>query len=84
MADTSEVLGRIGMDSSGIAKVREPIFVSLSSFKKSKYLDIRKYYEKDGQWLPSQKGITLHGEQFAELLKILENNKEKIDRWLAS
>lgn len=82
MAETSEVLGRIGMDSSGKATIREPIFVTLASFKKSKYLDIRKYYEKDGQWLPSQKGITLHGTQFTELMNILETQKEKIEQWL--
>ncbi len=82
MAETSEILGKIGMDESGKATIREPIFVSLSSFKKAKYLDIRKYYEKDGQWLPSQKGITLHGTQFNELLAILEAQKEKIQQWL--
>jgi len=82
MAETSEVLGRIGMDASGKALIREPIFVSLSSYKKSKYLDIRKYYEKGGQWLPSQKGITLHGTQFSELLNIFEYQREKIEQWL--
>ncbi|GAB4373031.1 MAG: hypothetical protein Kow009_09040 [Spirochaetales bacterium] len=83
MSETSNILGKIGMDSSGKATIREPIFISLSSFKKSKYLDIRKYYEKEGQWLPSQKGITLHGEQFKELLTILESHKEEIEEWLS-
>jgi hypothetical protein len=83
MAEPSEILGRIGMDSSGKATIREPIFITLSSFKKSKYLDIRRYYEKDGQWFPSQKGITLHGTQFSELLTILEAQREKIEQWLA-
>ncbi|MFQ3619962.1 MAG: transcriptional coactivator p15/PC4 family protein [Spirochaetales bacterium] len=82
MAETSEILGKIGFDSEGKAQVREPIFISLSSFKKSKYLDIRKYYEKDGQWLPTQKGVTLHGEQFNEMLNLLNSHKQQIEEWL--
>ncbi|MBP7495914.1 MAG: transcriptional coactivator p15/PC4 family protein [Spirochaetales bacterium] len=82
MENESKILGKIGVDASGEATVREPIFVSLSSFKKTKYLDIRKYYEKDGQWLPGQKGITLHGDQFSELLNLLQSHKEQIESWL--
>ncbi len=81
MADESKTLGMIGIDENGRASVREPIFISLSSFRNSRYLDLRKYYEKDGEWKPSAKGITLRGDQLVELLAILESRREEILRW---
>jgi hypothetical protein len=82
MADENKTLGIIGMDADGKASVREPLFVNLSSYKNSRYLDLRKFYEKDGRWLPSSKGITLHAEQFTELLKILGANQAEILDWV--
>jgi hypothetical protein len=82
MADESKTLGTIGMDADGKASVREPVFVNLSSYKNSRYLDLRKFYEKDGKWLPSSKGITLHADQFTELLKILGDNQAEILEWI--
>lgn len=81
MADESKLLGTIGLDETGHASVREPIFVNLSRFKNSRYLDIRKFYEKDGEWKPSAKGITIHGDQLDELLHILTENREEIEAW---
>jgi hypothetical protein len=71
----------IGVDEAGHASVREPIFINLSRFKNSRYLDIRKFYEKDGEWRPTTKGITIHGDQLEELLRILTENRDEIDRW---
>jgi hypothetical protein len=83
MADESKLLGSIGVDETGHASVREPIFINLSRFKNSKYLDIRKFYEKEGEWKPTTKGITLHGDQLEDLLRILSENKEEILAWTA-
>lgn len=39
---------------------RERIEISVSEFKKRKFLDIRNYYRtEDGEWKPSPKGITI-------------------------
>lgn len=81
MADESKCIGMIGVDEAGHASVREPIFINLSRFKNSRYLDIRKFYEKDGEWRPTTKGITIHGDQLEELLRILTENRDEIDRW---
>ena len=80
MADESKELGRIGFDGE-TPLVREPIIVKLSSFKNSKYLDIRKYYDKDGEWCPTSKGVTLHREQIRELLQIITDNTNEIEQW---
>jgi hypothetical protein len=82
MADESKTLGMIGIDEEGKASVREPVFVNLSAYKKSRYLDLRKFYQKDGAWQPSAKGITLHADQFLELLKILSERREEILAWM--
>ena len=81
MADESKTLGIIGIDEHGEASVREPVFVNLSAYKNSRYLDLRKFYQKDGAWLPSTKGVTLQAEQFDKLLKILTEHREEILAW---
>lgn len=81
MSDDKKILGTIGIDNSGEAEINEPIFISLSAFKNSKYLDIRKFFESNGEWKPTKKGVTLHKDQIEELLKILEQNKEEIESW---
>lgn len=39
--------------------VRNPIFVSRSMYRGSLRLDVRHYYEDNGRWLPTRKGISL-------------------------
>lgn len=43
----------------------------MSCFKGKHYINIREYYEKEGQMLPGQKGISLPEEQWARLLGAL-------------
>lgn len=81
MADESKLIGTIGLDEAGNAAVREPIFISLARFKNSRYLDLRKFYEKEGEWKPTTKGITLHGDQLVDLLRILSEHKDEILLW---
>lgn len=83
MSDESKELGFIGIDKEGFPTVREPIKITLSSFKNAKYLDIRKFFEKNGEWFPTSKGITVSGAAFNELLEILINNKDEIEKWVS-
>jgi hypothetical protein len=84
MADESTEIGRIGFDEAGKAAVKEPIIISLSRFKKFRYLDVRKFYEKDGGWAPTTKGITLREDQIDELIKILTEKRGEISAFLSS
>ncbi|PNS20680.1 hypothetical protein CAC42_2925 [Sphaceloma murrayae] len=45
--------------------------VSVTSFKGKQMINIREYYEKDGQHLPGKKGISLPIEQYTALLHAL-------------
>ncbi len=80
--NNSKELGMVGLDSEGNPLVREPIKVSLSEFKNSKYLDIRKVYNRDGVWLPTSKGITLTYDTFETILEILNRDKDEIKEWI--
>ncbi|HPO48763.1 MAG TPA: transcriptional coactivator p15/PC4 family protein [Spirochaetota bacterium] len=83
MAEETKELGSIGIDDSGFPTMREPIKISLSSYNKSKFLDIRKFYFKDNELCPTQKGITISNEKsFLELLELLEERKEEIKEWI--
>ena len=83
MAEETKELGTIGIDESGFPTIREPIKISLSTYNKSKFVDIRKFYQKDGQLCPTQKGVTISGQEtFLMLLEMLESHKEEIKEWL--
>jgi hypothetical protein len=82
MADESKEIAFIGIDEKGFPFIREPVKISLSSYKNAKYLDIRKYYEKNGEWLPTTKGITINGEIFDKLVEVLSTHGEEIKNWL--
>ncbi|KAF2151186.1 ssDNA-binding transcriptional regulator [Myriangium duriaei CBS 260.36] len=45
--------------------------VQISDFKGKKMVGIREYYEKDGQFLPGKKGISLPLDQFTALIGVL-------------
>lgn len=79
MEDENKVIAKIGMDENTSSK--EPIFVSLSSFKNFKYLDIRKYYHDGGEWKPTKKGITMNLAQINEFTKAIADHKTEIESW---
>ncbi|EXJ60175.1 hypothetical protein A1O7_04327 [Cladophialophora yegresii CBS 114405] len=67
-----------------IAKARR---VTLSEYKGQTMVGIREYYEKDGQWLPGKKGISLTLDQYSALIQItpqiedlLKSQGEKVPR----
>ena len=82
MADETKEIAFLGIDEKGFPFVREPVKLTLSSYKNAKYLDIRKYYEKNGEWLPTTKGITINADVFDKFLEILASHKDEIKAWL--
>ncbi|KAE9378061.1 PC4-domain-containing protein [Stipitochalara longipes BDJ] len=50
---------------------RTPRRVEVSDFKGSKLVNIREYYEKDDEWLPGKKGISLSIDQYKALLQAI-------------
>lgn len=45
-------------------------FVKLREFKGKMYVDIREYYEKNGDLLPGKKGISLTPEQWRMIMSL--------------
>ncbi|EAW06263.1 transcriptional coactivator p15/PC4 family protein [Aspergillus clavatus NRRL 1] len=61
------------LDASGdkfweLSKMRR---VTVSSFRGKTFINIREYYERDGQELPGKKGISLPIDQFSSLVTLL-------------
>jgi hypothetical protein len=52
-----------------IATKREDqaILASVQFYKGRRVLHLRQFYEKDGEWKPTQRGITLPAEEIGEL-----------------
>ena len=57
---------------------RQPLLVKLIELGDRPLLDVRKYYIKDGEDLPTKKGISLNVSQLAGLLKVIAGNTEAI------
>ncbi|KAG4438702.1 hypothetical protein IFR05_005829 [Cadophora sp. M221] len=54
-----------------ISQGRNPRRVTVQEFKGHKLINIREYYEKDGEYKPSSKGISLTVDQYKALLEVL-------------
>ena len=46
---------------------------TINTFKNQTYVNLREYYEKDGETLATKKGITLNQSQWEEFKKIIED-----------
>lgn len=52
------------------------ILIQETEFKEKHYIDIRQFYlDKDGEFKPTQKGISLTYKEFSKFLKILKEMK---------
>ncbi len=78
MDEVNKKIGTIGLNDAGESVYKEPIFISISEYKKTKFLDIRKYYEENKEWKPTKKGITLNLEQFTHLIGFLKEKESEI------
>ncbi|KAK4934104.1 hypothetical protein LTR10_024470 [Elasticomyces elasticus] len=45
--------------------------VTISDFKGKAMVNIREYYQKDDEWLPGKKGISLTTEQYSALIGVM-------------
>lgn len=60
-----------------ISKARR---VVISDFKGKKMISVREYYEKDGQWLPGKKGISMTLEQYSAFVEVLPGIENELRR----
>ncbi|EFQ29029.1 transcriptional Coactivator p15 [Colletotrichum graminicola M1.001] len=71
--------------SSGVDKEGNPYWdlsnkrrVGVSQFKNNTFINIREFYEKDGDMLPGKKGISLNIAQYEALVKAIPAISEKL------
>ena len=60
--------------------VEKLLQVRISEFRGRKLIDIREYYEKNGEMLPGKKGISLSVEQWKKLLQIADEVNRAIEK----
>ena len=56
--------------------------VILAEYQGTPILDIRNYYEKNGEMAPTKKGISLSRNKFLDLAKVIEDKKDEISTFL--
>jgi hypothetical protein len=66
MAQDNEVISSFQKNS------QEELRFSITMFKGREYADIRIFYEKDGEYFPSKKGITVSLDTWSEFKKAIE------------
>jgi len=59
---------------------RQPRRVELSEFKGTTLINIREFYEKDDQYLPGKKGISLSLDQYKAFLKAIPEINSKLKK----
>ena len=64
----------------GAIKISNLIFARLNEFEGKKYVDIRRFYGKDGERVPSQKGISLTLDEWKNFKGLIT----EIDRMVAA
>jgi len=78
--EESKIIAKITKDENG-KDLKEQIFISLSEFKNSKFIDLRKFYQEDEEWKPTKKGITMNINQIDQLIKLINENRKEIESW---
>jgi hypothetical protein len=62
-----------------LAKGKDKIIITLKEFKGKQYIDIRTYFEnQEGEWIPTKKGISLTPDNVDDLIKFLNEAKQKV------
>jgi hypothetical protein len=57
---------------------RNPIFVTVSNFKNEWRLDVRHYYDAEGEWKPTRKGVSIPFSSKDTLLEVLREIAEAV------
>ena len=69
----------VGSDGEEFWRLNDKKRVSVSQFKGKTYVNLREFYEKDGEWLPTKKGITLDLQQWSTLKKLVKDIDQSFD-----
>jgi hypothetical protein len=57
----------------------EKLWVQISHYKGSTFLDVRVYFQDDeGEWKPTKKGITVKKDAVAPLLELLKKVEKEL------
>jgi hypothetical protein len=51
-----------------IVQIGNNVIIKVIEYQGKKYIDIRKYYQKEGEWLPTKKGIALSPDVWEEFV----------------
>lgn len=65
-------------------QIGKDIRVEASEYKGKFYVGIRRWYEKDGEWLPGNKGISMTQDEWNEFLEHFADIKSDIDKTINS
>jgi hypothetical protein len=60
-----------------ISKARR---VTINDYRGKKMVSVREYYEKDGEWLPGKKGISMTLDQYNAFVSLLPNIENELRR----
>jgi hypothetical protein len=56
----------------------EVVRVSAEEFKGRKYLDIRVYFEDEGEWKPTKKGVTIQPDKVDAFIELVTRAKDSL------
>jgi len=80
------VLGRGTWNDEGewVSKLNDVKRVTVRNFKGTIYVDIREFYQKDGDWLPGKKGLALKCEEWAATKPAMDEILGKIQQGITA
>jgi len=78
--DDSHLKGKKNKEGNTYFKISPLARATVNVFKGKLMVDLRRFYEKDGQELPTQKGISLTMEEWNRLLQVTDALKLEIRR----
>ncbi|KAL4511964.1 hypothetical protein ABPG72_012809 [Tetrahymena utriculariae] len=71
--EKKEIKPQKGDDGSLYFELDDKKRVSVRKFKGKIYVDIREFYEKDGEMLPGKKGISLNLQNWEQFRNLIDN-----------
>ncbi|KAJ5122858.1 RNA polymerase II transcriptional coactivator KELP [Penicillium atrosanguineum] len=77
-ANTGETTSKVDTNGDRYWEISKMRRVTISSFRGKNMVNVREYYEKDGQELPGKKGISMPMDQFSALIKLLPDIEQAL------